>query len=61
MDENNNEVNNTQKQRNLDKAQRDQDNPGAATSDPQTTGPAENLREQAAKAENKDESSREPA
>ena len=45
----------------LDDAQRDQDDVGAAESNPQTSGPAENLREKAAKAENKSEDSREPA
>lgn len=47
--------------RKLDVAQRDQDTPGAAESNPQTNGPAENLRQQAAKAEDKSEGSREPA
>ena len=52
---------NKNEKRNLDAAQRDQDNPGAAESNPQTNGPAENLREKAAKAEDKSEGSREPA
>jgi hypothetical protein len=47
-------------ERNIDAAQRDQDNPSAAESNPQTNGPAENLREKAAKAEDKSEGSREP-
>ena len=45
----------------LDDAQHDQDNVGAAASNPDTTGPAENLREKAAKAEDKSQDSREPA
>jgi hypothetical protein len=45
----------------LDNAQQDQDNVGAAASSPETSGPAENLREKAAKAENNAEGSREPA
>jgi hypothetical protein len=45
----------------LDNAQQDQDNVGAAASNPKTTGPAENLRDKAAKAEEKQEGSREPA
>jgi hypothetical protein len=45
----------------LDDAQHDQDNPGAAESRPDTDGPAENLRDAAAKAEDKSEGSREPA
>ena len=52
---------NKDEKRSLDAAQRDQDNPGAAESNPQTSGPAENLREKAAKAEDKSEGSREPA
>ena len=54
MSENKNE-------RKLDNAQHDQDNVGAAASSPETAGPAENLREKAAKAEDKAEGSREPA
>ncbi|HKU50041.1 MAG TPA: hypothetical protein VJP79_08830 [Nitrososphaera sp.] len=52
---------NKDEKRSLDAAQRDQDNPGAAESNPKTSGPAENLREKAAKAEDKSEGSREPA
>jgi hypothetical protein len=44
----------------LENAQRDQDEPGRASSNPSTTGPAENLRDKAAKAEDKSESSEEP-
>jgi hypothetical protein len=53
-----NENNNEKK---LANAQNDQDNVGAAASNPDTSRPAENLREAAAKAEDKSESSREPA
>jgi hypothetical protein len=42
----------------LDNAQEDQETVGAASTDPETTGPAENLRDKAAKAEDKSESSR---
>jgi len=45
----------------LNEAQHDQDNVGAAASSPDTAGPAENLREKAAKAEDKSQESREPA
>ena len=45
----------------LDSAQHDQDNVGAAASNPDTAGPAENLRDKAAKAEDKSQDSREPA
>jgi len=56
------EVNkNNNNERKLDNAQQDQDNVGAAGSNPDTSGPAENLREAAAKAEDKSESSKEPA
>jgi hypothetical protein len=44
----------------LENAQRDQDQPGRAGSNPSTTGPAENLRDKAAKAEDKSEDSEEP-
>lgn len=47
--------------RNLEAAQRDQDDPGAAESNPKTTGPAENLREQALKAKDESDGSEEPA
>ena len=47
---------------NLDKAQKDQKRVGAAESDPTTTtGPAENLREEAAEAVDEKEDSAEPA
>ena len=52
---------NENNKRNLDKAQNDQDEPGSAGSNPDTAGPAENLRNQAAKSENKQEGSKEPA
>ena len=41
-------------ERGLEEAQKDQKKPGAAENNPQTTGPAEKLREEAA--ENVDES-----
>jgi hypothetical protein len=44
----------------LEHAQKDQDRTGKAGSNPNTTGPAENLREKAAKAEDKSEGSEEP-
>lgn len=44
----------------LENAQEDQERIGAALTDPETTGPAENLRDKAAKAEDKSESSRDP-
>jgi hypothetical protein len=44
----------------LENAQEDQDRVGAASTDPETTGPAENLRDKAAKAEDKSASSRDP-
>lgn len=46
---------------NLEKAQKNQKRVGAADSDPETSGPAENLREEAAEAVDKDEDSAEPA
>ena len=46
---------------NLDKAQKNQKRVGAAESDPETTGPAENLREEAAEAVDEEEGSSEPA
>ena len=58
---NNNKNNNNNNERKLDDAQQDQDNVGAAASNPNTSGPAENVREAAAKAEDKSEDSREPA
>ena len=45
----------------LDEAQKDQDEAGEAGSDPETSGPAENLREKAAKATDKNQDSEEPA
>lgn len=44
----------------LEHAQEDQDRTGRAGSSPDTTGPAENLREKAAKTEDKSEGSEEP-
>ena len=46
---------------NLDKAQKNQKRVGAAESDPETTGPADNLREEAAEAVDEEEDSSEPA
>ena len=46
---------------NLDNAQKNQKRVGAAESDPETTSPAENLREEAAEAVDKEEGSSEPA
>ena len=45
----------------LDEAQDDQDEVGEAGSDPETSGPAENLREKAAKTSDKNQESEEPA
>lgn len=46
---------------NIENAQKNQKKVGAAQDDPQTTGPAENLREEAAEMVDKDEDSNEPA
>jgi hypothetical protein len=46
---------------NLDKAQKNRKRIGAAESDPETSGPAENLREEAAEAVDEEEDSSEPA
>jgi hypothetical protein len=45
----------------LDETQEDQDEVGEAGSDPETSGPAENLREKAAKTTDKSQESEEPA
>jgi hypothetical protein len=45
----------------LDEAQKDQDEVGEAGSDLETSGPAENLRGKAAKATDKSQESKEPA
>ena len=45
----------------LDEAQKNQKKIGAAEDDPETTGPAENLREEAAEMVDEDEESKEPA
>jgi hypothetical protein len=42
-------------ERELDEAQKKQNKVGAAESDPKTTGPAENLREEAAEAVDEEE------
>ena len=46
---------------NLDKAQKNQKRVGAAESDPETTGPAENLREEASEVVDQEEDTSEPA
>jgi len=46
---------------NLEKAQKNQKRVGAAESDPETMGPAENLREEATGAVDEEEDSAEPA
>jgi hypothetical protein len=46
---------------NIETAQKNQKKIGAAENDPETTGPAENLREEAAEMVDKDEDSNEPA
>jgi hypothetical protein len=45
----------------LESAQKDQKNIGKASSDPETAGPTENLREEAAEMTDEDEDSEEPA
>jgi hypothetical protein len=45
----------------LDKAQKNQKEVGSAESDPETDGPAENLREEASKVVDNDEDLSEPA
>jgi hypothetical protein len=45
----------------LNKAQKNQKRVGAAESDPETTGPADNLREEAAEDVDEEEDSSEPA
>jgi hypothetical protein len=45
----------------IEKAQKNQRKIGAAEDDPETTGPTENLREEAAEMVDKDEDSSEPA
>ena len=46
---------------NIETAQKNQKNVGAAENDPETTGPEENLREEAADMLDKDQDSNEPA
>lgn len=46
---------------NIETAQKNQKKIGPAEDDPETTGPAENLREEAAEMVDKDEDSNEPA
>jgi hypothetical protein len=50
----------TDDEKNLDKAQKNQRNIGAAKDDPHTTGPAENLREEAVEMVDEDERSKDP-
>ena len=50
----------TDDEKHLDKAQRDQRDIGAAEDDPHTTGPAENLREEAAEMVDENEKSSDP-
>ena len=45
----------------LDEAQKDQDEAGEAGSDPETSGPAENLQGKGSKATDKNQDSEEPA
>jgi DNA gyrase inhibitor GyrI len=45
----------------IESAQKNQKKIGAAEDDPDTTGPAENLREEAAEMVDEDEESKEPA
>jgi hypothetical protein len=55
-------MNNQNEEKKLEQAQRDQNKVGDAASDPETTGPAENLREKAAEMNDSDEDKpREPA
>jgi hypothetical protein len=55
-------MSNQNEEKNLEQAQRKQDKVGDAASDPETTGPAENLREKAAEMNDSDEDkSEEPA
>jgi hypothetical protein len=48
-------------ERELDEAQDDQEEVGEAKSNPKTSGPAENLRDKAAKTTDKSQDSEEPA
>ena len=45
----------------LEEAQKNQKKPGAAENDPETTGPAENLREEAAEMVDEDNNEKDPA
>ena len=45
----------------LEEAQKNQKKPGAAEDDPETTGPAENLREEAAEMVDEDNDEKDPA
>jgi hypothetical protein len=48
-------------ERKLDQAQNQQKRVGDAASDPETTGPSENLREKAAEMNDEEDESKEPA
>ena len=50
----------TNDERKIDKAQKDQKDIGAAENDPNTDGPAENLREEAAEMVDENEKSKDP-
>jgi hypothetical protein len=55
-------MSNQNEEKNLEQAQRKQNNVGDAAANPETTGPAENLREKAAEMNDTDEDeSEEPA
>jgi hypothetical protein len=56
-----NENNTNENNEDLETAQKNQKKIGAAEDDPETTGPAENLREEAAETVDKDEDANEPA
>ena len=45
----------------LEEAEKNQKKPGAAENDPETTGPAENLREEAAEMVDEDNDEKDPA
>jgi hypothetical protein len=58
---NNERKDNFDEEANLERAQDKQHNVGDAETNPQTSGPAENVREKAAEMNDKDETSKEPA
>jgi hypothetical protein len=57
----NNSENKNKKNTNLDQSQNNQNVVGDASDNPQTTGPTENLREEAAKTTDKSSDEKEPA